>query len=208
MQVVEQRVVFRACRDRGAAEYRRPPRRLSALSNILDAPALNVHPADEDHLRPGQVLRRRLDEVLVDESDRPRFRKDGGHHQQPLRRHERLRADERVGILERAERRLVLREDHENAAGRQAPAGGFTLMSVRVAHRRSTQLRARRGAHDSQNASDRHFRRGLRSSSDSVPLSLMPMTRKGSLGAGSWDMLRNDDRRSFPDHFSGRRDAT
>ena len=119
MEIVERRIIIRARADRGTAERDRQVELMGAAADVVHVLALDVHAADEDGLRPFELFPRRAAEILVDELDLPFLGQIGREQQQALRRHEGADAvGQRVGMLERAERRRVTREDAENMPAR------------------------------------------------------------------------------------------
>jgi hypothetical protein len=91
---------------------------VGAPDDLVDLRALHVHARDEDDVGPGEVLARRGARVLVDEADLPGFGEIRGDRQEALRRHEGADppTEERVSVLEGAERARIRRIDAENAA--------------------------------------------------------------------------------------------
>ena len=116
MEVIEFGIMLRAGRDRRPAERADLAGGVGAAADPDDALALDMHPADKHRIGPGEIRRRGLAHVFVDEPHFPRRRQIGGNDEQALRRHERPHPiHQRIGILERAERRRIAREDAKDA---------------------------------------------------------------------------------------------
>jgi hypothetical protein len=117
VEIVGFRIIFRRRGDGRSAQHRRFAGRLRASDDVVDLRRLDVHAADQHHVRPGKVGLARRAEILIDEADRPPLGQIGCDHQKPLRRHERAHAPhQRIGVRERAERVRVGREYAEDPA--------------------------------------------------------------------------------------------
>jgi len=104
VQIIEVGVVVGAAGDRGATERGRLPESMGALVDVENLPTLDVHAADENGIRPGELRILRRTDVLVDEAHVPRPRQIGGDNENALRRHEGENPPfDWVGVLERAE---------------------------------------------------------------------------------------------------------
>ncbi|MEY9448103.1 hypothetical protein ABIE82_005551 [Bradyrhizobium diazoefficiens] len=115
MQIVEGRIIIRAGADGGPAERNREIEFMGAAADVVHLLALDVHAADEDDFRPAELLFRGAAQVLVDEFDLPVLGQIGREQQKPLRRHEGADAvGQRIGMLERTERRRVTRKHAKN----------------------------------------------------------------------------------------------
>ncbi len=90
---------------------------MRAFGDVVDLRRLHMHAADDDDVGPFEFGRCGRADVLVDEADRPLFRHIGRDQQEPLRRHEGAHAfHQPVGVIERAERRRVMRKDTQDPA--------------------------------------------------------------------------------------------
>ncbi len=113
---------------------------MRAAADVVHLLALDVHAADEHRFGPFEVFLGGGANVLVDEADRPVRRQIGRDQQQALRRHEGLHAvGQRIGVLERTERRRIARKDAQDAPYR------FDAFS---SHQTSSRLSIRKFKHD------------------------------------------------------------
>ena len=81
---------------------------MGAAADVVHLLALDMHAADEDGLRPLEILLRGGTNVLVDEADFPVGRQIGRDQQKSLRRHEGEHAIRQgIGVLKGAKRRRV-----------------------------------------------------------------------------------------------------
>jgi hypothetical protein len=132
MEQIDVGIIIGRRGNRRSAEHDHLARVVGAAGDVVDAVALDVHAGNQHHIGPGEVLRRRAPDVLVDEADVPRSGNEGGDDQNPLRRHEALDvAHEQKRVVEGAEAVAVTREHAQNPAPvsrlETAQGGGFGL---------------------------------------------------------------------------------
>ena len=113
------------------------PAAVRAVADRVDVAPLDVHAGGEHGVRPSEIGLGRGRHVFVDEADLPVRGQGGGDRQETLRRHERLGlVGQVVGVLERAERRFVAREDADDFASGSVGAIASWRAGV-LAHARS-----------------------------------------------------------------------
>ena len=117
MQIVKRRIVVGTGADRRPPDRNRQVEGVRPAANIVHLLPLNMHAADEDSLRPLEILGGCGPDIFVDEPDRPVFGQIGRDQQQPLRGHEGLNAvGQRIGVFERAKGGRVARKDAQDTA--------------------------------------------------------------------------------------------
>ena len=143
MEIVERGIVIRARAHRRPADRHREVEGMRAAADVVHLLALDVHAADEHGFRPFEVFLGGGANVLVDEADRPVLREIGRDQQQALRRHERLHAvGQRIGVLERTERRRIARKDAQDAPCRLDAFSSHQTSSDKAFTNLSTTLKA------------------------------------------------------------------
>ena len=104
MQIVEIRIVFRACAHRWSAERNRQIVLVGAAADVVDLRPLDVHTADEDRICPDEIVIGRGGNVFVKEADFPASRERCRNQKQTLRRHKGLNAvGQGVSVFKSAE---------------------------------------------------------------------------------------------------------
>ena len=142
MEIVERGIVIRTRAHRRPADRDRQIEPMRAAADVVHLLALDVHAADEHRFRPLEVFLRGGANVLVDEADRPVGREVGRDQQKALRGHESLHAvGQRIGILERAKRRRVAREDAQDAPCRLDAFSSHQTSSDKASTNLSTTLK-------------------------------------------------------------------